>query len=72
MKRSLKWVRVGVAAVVFALVTLFFLGLGGGFGLPVNSGSNVSVAVLVNGVAVTNRLLEDIRANTGKKGSAWL
>ena len=33
MKRSLKWVRVGVAAVVFALVTLFFLGLGGGFGL---------------------------------------
>ena len=29
MKRSLKWVRVGVAAVVFALVTLFFVGLAG-------------------------------------------
>ena len=46
--------------------------IGGGFGLPVNSGSSVSVEFLVNGVAETNRLLEDIRANTGKKGSAWL
>ncbi|MGN0847358.1 MAG: 4Fe-4S binding protein [Kiritimatiellia bacterium] len=31
--KVLKWIRVAVAACVFTLVTLFFLGLGGGFGL---------------------------------------
>ena len=31
--KALKWLRVLVAAAMFTLVTLFFLGLGGGFGL---------------------------------------
>lgn len=46
--------------------------IGGGFGLPVNSGSSAIIDILKDGVAVTNRLLEDIRANTGKKGGSWL
>lgn len=45
--------------------------LGGGFGLPQN-GSVGTVEVLKDGIAVTNRLLEDIRANTLKKGTTWL
>ena len=45
--------------------------LGGGFGIPQN-GSGGTVEVLRDGIAMTNRLLEDIRANTLKKGSTWL
>ena len=46
--------------------------IGGGFGLPVSSSSHGLVEMLKDGVVQTNRLLEDIRANTGKKGSTWL
>ena len=46
--------------------------IGGGFGLPVSSSINGLVETLKDGVVQTNRLLEDIRANTGKKGGSWL
>lgn len=45
--------------------------IGGGWGLP-SRGSSGDAHVLINGQEVTNKLLEDIRKNTLKKGTTWL